>query len=353
MPKIRPIWFENNKVKIIDQRLLPSQHQELEVETAEEMYEYIKTLAVRGAPAIGNASGFGIYLGVKNQTSSTKEEFLEGFHQVSKLITSSRPTAVNLFWAADRMERVAETIKYTTHEEAVEVLLDEAKRILAEDIAACKSIGLYGADEMKDAQTILTHCNAGAMATSEYGTALAPIYVKHERGENVRVYADETRPLLQGSRITAWELFKSGVDVTVIADSMAGVVLRDKSVEAIIVGADRISANGDTANKIGTYALSVLAKEHGIPMYVAAPFSTVDFDLEDGSLIPIEERDPTELTKLGETHTAPEDIKVYNPAFDVTPNEYITAIITDKGVAHAPFKESLKDISENGQLRKD
>ncbi len=348
----KPIWFEDGEVKIIAQTLLPTEYKVLTIATIEEMWQAIKILEVRGAPALGIAAAFGIYLGVKAETFTTREQFLEVVDRGAAYITTARPTAYNLFWAAERMEDRARQLDFTTHTEAKAALLHEAELVLAEDIASCRSIGLYGADLLREYEAVLTHCNAGALATSEYGTALAPIYILQEQGIDLKVYADETRPLLQGSRLTAWELGQAGVDVTLICDSMAGQVMREGRVQAVITGSDRIAANGDAANKIGTYSLSILAKAHNIPFYIAAPFSTIDFSLATGDEIPIEERDPDEVRHFGGRLTAPADVKVFNPAFDVAPAENITAIITEKGIAKPPFAQSLAQLAETGKLRK-
>lgn len=352
MVKTKPIWIEDGVVKIVAQTLLPVEYKELDISTIEEMWDAIKILEVRGAPAIGIASGFGIYLGVKASGFQDGKGFVEAVDKAAEYICTSRPTAFNLFWAANRMKAKAREIEFVSEEAAKKAIHDEAVKILEEDIACCKSIGLYGAELLKDCEGVLTHCNAGALATSEYGTALAPIYILQEQGHNLKVFADETRPLLQGSRLTAWELDHAGVDVTVICDNMAGVVMKSGKVDAIIVGADRIAANGDSANKIGTYSLSILAKAHNIPFYIAAPFSTIDFSIKTGAEIPIEERDPEEVRNFGARMTAPKNVKVFNPAFDVAPNENITAIITEKGIVTAPFAENLLKIESQGELRK-
>jgi methylthioribose-1-phosphate isomerase len=349
--KIKPIWIEDGIVKIIAQTLLPGEYKVLEVGTIEEMWQAIKVLEVRGAPAIGIASAFGIYLDVKESPFKDRQGFIEAVDRAAKYICTSRPTAYNLFWAADRMRRVARSIDFVSKSLAIEALREEALRILEEDATTCRSIGLYGADLIRGCTGVLTHCNAGALATAEYGTALAPIYILHEQGHSLRVYADETRPLLQGSRLTAWELDRAGIDVTVICDSMAGVVMQSGKVDAVIVGADRIAANGDSANKIGTYSLSVLAKHHGIPFYIAAPYSTVDFSLKSGDEIPIEERGDDEVRHFGHRLTAPENVKVFNPAFDVAPHENITAIITEKGIIRPPFRENLVKMESQGKIR--
>lgn len=352
MAAAKPIWAENGKVYIIDQTLLPAQNEVIEVKTVKDMWDCIKALQVRGAPAIGLAMGFGIYIGVKEEAFETGEEFVAAVKKVSAYLETSRPTAVNLFWASKRVNEKVAGYTFTTREAAIQFLLDEAMAMLAEDIATCRSIGRYGAEVFRKnhIKSVLTHCNAGAIATSEYGTALAPVYVLAEEGEPIKVYSDETRPLLQGSRLTAYELLANGIDVTTICDNMAGVVMRNGWVDAVIVGADRIASNGDTANKIGTYTVSILAREHHIPVYIAAPFSTIDLEIEDGSQIPIEERNPDEVRYIQGVQTAPKDVKVFNPAFDVTPHELIAGIITEKGVIYPPFKENMQKVLKEGKL---
>lgn len=323
---IETIKWEHNCLRLIDQTKLPEELVYLECSTPEMVAEAIKRLSVRGAPAIGIAAAYGVVLGVKN---------VEG---TIELLAKTRPTAVNLFWALERMRRCVQA--YKGNRELKEVLLEEAIQIHQDDQEKCKKIGEYGSRLIKDGDTILTHCNAGALATGGMGTALALIYVAHEQGKGIKVFTDETRPLLQGARLTAWELMQAGIDVTLICDNMAAQVMKEGKINLIIVGADRIAANGDVANKIGTYSVAVLAKEHRIPFYVAAPTSTLDITLKDGSLIPIEERAEFEITCGFGKKTAPEGVKIYNPAFDVTPNHLIKAIITEKGIAYPPFDYS-------------
>jgi methylthioribose-1-phosphate isomerase len=343
---IKPVWIEGERVLIVDQTRLPSEYRATEIRTAEEMADAIKRLAVRGAPAIGLAAAFGIYAGVREASFQDKNGFTQTVERLGDVLAATRPTAVNLFWAVERMKRFAAAYAFTGREAAVAAAREEAARMLEEDVAACRAIGVYGAELLGRCRGVLTHCNAGALATSGYGTALAPIYVLRERGHKLKVYADETRPLLQGSRLTAWELSRAGVDVTVICDHMAGDVMKKGWVDAVIVGADRIASNGDTANKIGTYGLSVLAKAHGLPLYVAAPFSTVDLSAGSGADIPIEERGADEIRRIGETQTAPAEAAVYNPAFDVTPAGNITAIITERGPVYPPYEVGLRGIAE-------
>ena len=348
----KPIWLEDDKVFLIDQTKLPVELDVQEIVTEEQMWDAIKRLVVRGAPAIGLAGAFGVYLGAARKLEVgilTRDNFIEEVKQTGAYLDSSRPTAVNLHWAVTRMGVVAEQLAESETDIAamVQGLLKECEAMLAEDIAACRAIGEYGADLLEQIpgfEAMLTHCNAGALATSMYGTALAPAYIMQERQNKIAVYSDETRPLLQGARLTAWELSQSGIPVTTICDNMAGVVMAQKKVQAVIVGADRIASNGDTANKIGTYTVAILAKEHGIPFYVAAPLSTVDFAITDGTQIPIEQRKEEEIRQFNNRQTVPDAADIFNPAFDVTPEKYITAIITEKGVAFPPFQQNLEAL---------
>ncbi|MDF2960363.1 MAG: translation initiation factor, aIF-2BI family [Paenibacillus sp.] len=337
----------DNRLDLLDQRLLPDEIVYLELTTSEQVWDAIKQLAVRGAPAIGIAAAFGVFLGVRGVSGSREQLLGEAVKQCDYLATS-RPTAVNLFWALDRMRQRAEALASAGGEpEAMkQALLDEAKLIQSEDEETCRLIGEHALGLFEDGMGVLTHCNAGGLATARYGTALAPMYLAQERGIHLKVYADETRPVLQGARLTAFELQQAGVDVTLICDNMAGAVMNKGWVQAVIVGTDRVAANGDVANKIGTYSVAVLAKAHGIPFYVACPMSTIDLNTPTGADIPIEERHEDEITQGFGKRTAPQGIKVYNPAFDVTPNEYVTAIITEKGVIRAPYNENLKKLFE-------
>jgi len=323
-------------VKLIDQTALPTDVVFKECRTCGEMWEAIRVLRVRGAPALGIAGALGLVLGVRTSTADTYEELHQDIENTADYLATSRPTAVNLFWALGRLKHTAEEQREEPVALIKEALLDDALKIIEEDRDVCRRIGELAQELIPDGASILTHCNAGGLATAEYGTALAGIFTAHERGKKVHVYADETRPLLQGARLTTWELQQAGIPVTLICDSMAAQVMREGRVDAVIVGADRIAANGDTANKIGTYGLSILAREHAVPFYVAAPVSTFDLSLADGSRIPIEQRDPEEITRWGNRVIAPDDIEVYNPAFDVTPAANITAIITELGVIHEP-----------------
>ncbi len=322
--------------RIIEQTLLPGELRYVDIADAEGMWDAIKRLAIRGAPAIGIAGAFGTILGLKETTASTPDEFDAEVARVTDYLASARPTAVNLFWALDRMRAQAKRFRGEPIAAARAALLAEAKTILKEDQEICRALGRHGAPLVPEGRSVLTHCNAGGLATADYGTALAVFFTAHDGGKKFRVFVDETRPLLQGSRLTAWELQQAGVDATLICDNMAGVVMRDKDVGAVFVGADRVAGNGDAANKIGTYSVSVLAKAHGVPFYVVAPTSTFDLSLDHGSKIPIEERDPIEVTAGFGPRTAPEGIDVYNPAFDVTPHENITGIVTEFGVIEGP-----------------
>jgi len=339
-PPIQPIALEGDIVTLLDQTLLPVEERRIAIESVEAMWEAIRSLRVRGAPAIGIAAAFGLDIAARASTATDRETFLADLDRARTYLATARPTAVNLFWALDRvMERVA-----SDPSADISVLRNrvraEALALLDEDLAACRAIGEHGARLLREG-AVLTHCNAGGLATSGYGTALAPIYVAHEQGLNVRVYADETRPLLQGARLTSWELARAGVPVTVIADSMAASVMSRGEVQAVIVGADRVAANGDVANKIGTLGVAIIARNYGVPFYVAVPRSTIDFATPTGADIPIEERAPEELTHFNELRIVPDACAVYNPAFDVTPAEYVTAFITEYGVVYPPFAKGL------------
>ena len=334
----------DGRAKLVDQTLLPTEFEFVYCDDIEAMWEAIKVLRVRGAPAIGIAAGFGTVLGVRNSATGTAADFMGDLKKATDYLATSRPTAVNLFWALKRMLSAASAHADKTVPQLKAILLDEALAILEEDRAICRRIGQAGAGLIKNGDSILTHCNAGGLATGDYGTALAVMFAAQEQGKRIHVFADETRPLLQGARITAWELKHAGIDVTLICDNMAGLVMREGRVDCVIVGADRIAANGDAANKIGTYSVSVLAKEHSVPFYVAAPVSTFDLALPTGDRIPIEERDPREVTHGFGRQTAPDGVNVYNPAFDVTPACNITAIITENGLIHNPTKERVAQV---------
>ncbi len=329
--------------RILDQTLLPELERMIELPTAESVWEAIRSLRVRGAPAIGCAAAYGVVVGAREGAGKGSSLRASAISAADYLATS-RPTAVNLFWALDRMKRRVERFEGSSDAELLDALLVEAGTIRDEDDRMCHAIGRHGAALLSDGSGVLTHCNAGGLATSDYGTALAVIYAAEESGKRIRVYADETRPLLQGARLTAWELARRGVDVTVICDNMAAVVMRERKVDAVVVGADRIAANGDAANKIGTYGVSLLARAHGLPFYVAAPSSTFDLTLADGSGIPIEQRDPAEIRRGFGKLTVPAEAKVYNPAFDVTPAELITGLITERGVIAPVTTENIRKI---------
>lgn len=329
-------------VEMIDQTLLPGETKILAIRDVETLWEAIRSLRVRGAPAIGVAAAMGVVLGVREAT--TPESFFEKLARVCDHLATSRPTAVNLFWALDRMRRRAEALRGAPVEELREAMLAEARAIRNEDAAICRAIGEVGQQLIGEGASVLTHCNAGALAASEYGTALAVMYAAYERGRRFHVYADETRPLLQGARLTAWELSRAGIDVTVLCDNMAGHLMRQGKVDLVVTGADRIAANGDTANKIGTYGLAVLAQAHQIPFYVAAPQSTFDLSIPDGSAIPIEERSADEIAEGFGRKTVPEGVGCYCPAFDVTPASLIQGIITEKGVIEPVTATRIREI---------
>jgi methylthioribose-1-phosphate isomerase len=334
------------RIKLVDQSRLPADLVYLELRRAEAVWHAIKILQVRGAPAIGVAAAMGVVIGVQESKADSVPAIREAVRKTAAYLATSRPTAVNLFWALDRMKKAAEG-PAPSPAALAERLAAEAVTIMREDTAMCRAIGENGAPLLNGIEAILTHCNAGSLATSCYGTALAPVYVALEQGHPVRVFADETRPLLQGARLTAWELQQAGIETTVICDNMTAWVMKQGKVGAVLVGADRIAANGDTANKIGTYGVALLAAAHAIPFYVLAPSSTFDFTLPSGDLIPIEERDPREVTHGFGKATAPAGIRVFNPAFDVTPARLITAIVTEKGIARPDFTQSLKALLLN------
>ena len=336
----------NDDLIILDQTRLPGEEKYLKLETKEDVYVAIKKLRVRGAPAIGIAAAFGLYVATRDSEAKTLPEFKEEVKQVSEYLKKARPTAVNLAWALDRLVAKLEDFDGSVAN-AKRLLLQEAKIIRQEDENACRNMGEYGLSLLKPGMGILTHCNAGTLATAKYGTSLAALYLGQERGYDFRVYADETRPVLQGARLTAFELSKADIDVTLICDSMANQVMKNGWVDAVLVGCDRMAANGDGANKIGTNGLAILAKEYNIPFYMFVPTSSLDLDTPTGDDIEIELRDGEEIYKMWyEKPMAPEGIKTYNPSFDVTPAEYITAIVTEKGIVRPPFAENLRKIKE-------
>lgn len=338
------VKYEDKKLFFLDQTLLPEKEEYVEITNETDAWMAIKRLVLRGAPAIGVGAAYALSVCADRLDMENLSDFCEEIHRIKEYLNSSRPTAVNLSWALNRMESKMLSSDKKTVMELKEVLRTEAKKIYEEDVRMCRMIGEAGQEIIRDGMGILTHCNAGALATSRYGTALSPIYVAKERGLKVRVFADETRPLLQGSRLTAYELTKAGIDTTVITDSMAAVVMKKGWVDAVIVGADRIAANGDAANKIGTYGVALLAKAHNIPFYVACPYSTVDMNTPSGEDIVIEERAAEEVLCGMGKQTGPKDAKVFNPAFDVTPHQLIAGIITEKGILRAPYEQSLRKL---------
>ncbi|MBM4000778.1 MAG: S-methyl-5-thioribose-1-phosphate isomerase [Planctomycetes bacterium] len=341
---VRWVGDTSGRLVLVDQTRLPLEFVERTCEEVSDVWEAIRALRVRGAPAIGIAAAYGVCLGMRPHVAAPRRAFLESLDSVHAYLASSRPTAVNLFWALDRMRDAARRMPDTEPLDPLRRLLDEATAIHAEDRETCRAIGRNGASLFADGQGVLTHCNAGGLATSEYGTALAVLFTAQDQGKRLRVFVDETRPLLQGARLTAWELGRRGIPATLICDSMAAQVMRERKVHAVIVGADRIAANGDTANKIGTYGLAVLAHAHGIPFHVAAPCSTFDWDLPDGDGIPIEERAAEEITEGFGRRTAPYGVDVYNPAFDVTPARFISAIVTERAVIQPVTAERIARV---------
>src|SRR5437899_1157435 len=344
---IQTLEWTDQGVRFIDQTKLPTEETYVTCKTYQEVADVIRNMVVRGAPAIGVAAAMGVALGVKNSKAESAGDLKREFDQICDVIGKTRPTAVNLFWAIRRMGQKFDTLRVRPVGQIKVALIEEARRMHAEDIAINQAMGRHGAALMPANGGVLTHCNAGALATCGYGTALGVIRAAVEKGKKIHVYADETRPFLQGSRLTAWELMKDGIPTTVISDNMAGALMKQGKIGAIVVGADRIAANGDVANKIVTYTVAVLAKEHGIPFYVAAPFSTIDLETPDGSKIPIEQRNPREVTHIGGRQMVPEGVKVENPAFDVTPAQYVSAIITERAIAREPYIESLLRLAQS------
>jgi methylthioribose-1-phosphate isomerase len=343
--KIKTIEWNKNAIKLIDQTKLPGKFEYMYIKDLKTLWQAIKELKVRGAPALGAAAGLGVYLGMRDVEVNNFSDFEKALGKVIGFLGSSRPTARNLFWGLERMRRVAVTHKEMPLPSIKKLLFQEAQRIIEEDRIACRKIGRYGAALIKDNDVVLTVCNAGILATIDYGTALGVIYSAVEAGKQLKVFSCETRPLLQGARLTAWELSKQGVDVTLMCDNMAATLMSKGGISCVIAGADRIAANGDTANKIGTYNLAVLSRYHKVPFYIAAPVSTFDLSIETGSQIPIEQRDSKEVTELFfKQPVACKGVKVFNPAFDVTPQALITAIITDKGIIRRPYKKNIKKI---------
>src|SRR6266849_4665465 len=343
---IQTLEWTDQGVRFIDQTKLPTEETYVVCKTHDQVADVIRTMVVRGAPAIGVAAAMGIALAVKNSKAESAGDLKRDFDQACDIIGKTRPTAVNLFWAIRRMQEKFERLRIRPIEQIKQTLIEEAQRMHAEDIAANQAMGRHGATLMPSEGGVLTHCNAGALATAGYGTALGVIRAAIEQGKKIHVYADETRPFLQGSRLTAWELKKDGIPTTVISDNMAGAMMKQGKIGATVVGADRIAANGDVANKIGTYTVAVLAKEHSIPFYVAAPFSTIDLEMPDGDQIPIEQRNPKEVTHMAGKAIAPEGVQVENPAFDVTPAKYVSAIVTERGIVRGPYEEALRRLAE-------
>ena len=347
---IKTVEWTDEGVRMLDQRVLPTEENYLMLRSYDEVADAIKQMVVRGAPAIGVSAAFGLALGAKQSVGTSVADLEFDFDYMCEVMGATRPTAVNLFWAIERMRDRFRRAKAETEdvEEIKRQLVEESQRIFDDDVEANRRLGRFGGELLADESTVLTHCNAGALATAgDYGTALGVVRGARDAGKRIAVIADETRPFLQGARLTAWELAKDGIPVTLITDNMAGHVMKQGKVDAVVVGADRVAANGDTANKIGTYMVAVLAHQHDIPFYVAAPVSTLDLTLATGEEIPIEERDPREVTHVRGQRLAPEGIEVQNPAFDVTPHELIAAIITDKGVARPPYTESLRKMFES------
>ena len=348
---IQTLEWTDGGVRFIDQTRLPTEEIYVTCRNYGEVATAIREMIVRGAPAIGVSAAMGVALGVRESKAQSHSALRPEFDQICKTLAATRPTAVNLFWAIQRMRERFEQLASASIDEIKRALIQEAQQMHADDIAACQTMGRHGALLMPASGSVLTHCNAGALATCGYGSALGVIRAAVEAGKKIHVFADETRPFLQGSRLTAWELMKDGIPTTVISDNMAGAIMKEGKIDAVVVGADRIAANGDVANKIGTYTVAVLAKEHGIPFYVAAPWSTVDLATPDGDGIPIEQRSPREVTHMAGKQIAPDGVRVENPAFDVTPHRYVTAIITERGVARAPYSESLQALAGQVELQ--
>jgi methylthioribose-1-phosphate isomerase len=342
---IQTLEWTPRGVIFIDQTKLPTEEVYVTCTTHQQVADVIRNMVVRGAPAIGVAAAMGIALGVQNSKAGNAADLKKDLDGISETIRQTRPTAVNLFWAIRRMQDKFATLINLPVDQIKKSLIEESQRMHAEDIAANQAMGRHGATLMPSSGGVLTHCNAGALATAGYGTALGVIRAAVEAGKKIHVYADETRPFLQGSRLTAWELMKDGIPTTVISDNMAGVMMQQGKIGAIVVGADRIAANGDVANKVGTYTVAILAKEHGIPFYVAAPISTVDLETPDGSKIPIEQRNKREVSHIAGKQMVPDGVEIENPAFDVTPAKYVAAIITEKGIARAPYGVSLQKLA--------
>lgn len=350
MPVEPVIWDSKKGLSIIDQTLLPTEYQIIQLETEESVWNAIRTLQVRGAPAIGVCAAFGLLVSLRQHGPfNSSRSVCTQVHKSADYLATSRPTAVNLFWALDQMKTACDSLrqKFDNADELIEQLEQKAIHLFETDKARCRMIGIHGATLIKNGDGVLTHCNAGALATPAYGTALSVMFRAWEEGKHFSVYVDETRPLLQGARLTTWELQQEGIPTTLICDNMAAQLMREQKIQLVVTGADRIASNGDTANKIGTYSVAVCAKAHGIPFYIAAPFSTVDTKLKTGEEIPIEQRPAEEITRGFGKLTAPENVQVYNPAFDVTPAELITGIITEKGILKPPYREAIEQWADN------
>ncbi len=341
---VQSIEWRGDHIRILDQTYLPNREVYSDIEDVGRIWEAIKKLRIRGAPAIGIAAAYGFYLGIKDLPESTFESFWVEVERIAEYLETSRPTAVNLKWALDRLKNTIQAHKEKDIVEIKEIVLKTAKTIHDEDKRTNKKIGETGMELVKKNANILTHCNTGSLATGQYGTALSVIFHSHEAGKDIHVWVDETRPLLQGARLTSWELMNAEVPMKLITDSMAGSLMQQGKIDIVIVGADRVAANGDTANKIGTYPLAVLANEHDIPFYVAVPLSTIDMELQNGGKIPIEEREGEEIASFNGTKVAPKKVETYNPAFDVTPHKFITGFITEKGIIEPDFKENFKSL---------
>lgn len=341
---VETIGWRNGRIRYVDQTRLPGRLHFVRCGDIRRLWKAIKTLEIRGAPAIGIAGALGVALAAKNSRAKDSRQFLKDIQKAARFLASSRPTAVNLFWALDRMECTAKGHRGRKIDDIKKILLEEALEIIDEDKTNCRAMARHGSRLVRNGDRILTHCNAGGLATADYGTALGVLFEAKKEGKKIKVYVDETRPLLQGARLTAWELLHEGIDTTLICDNMAASLMAKGEITKIFVGADRIAGNGDAANKIGTYSIAVLAKYHRIPFYVVAPISTFDFKIKSGDEIPIEERGASEVRSILGKAIAPKDVKVYNPAFDVTPNELITAIITERGVFRKPYSRVLRKL---------
>jgi len=342
---VETLAWKKGKIRYVDQTRLPSELKYINCNDIARLRVALRGLEIRGAPAIGIAGALGVVLGMKGSKAKSFNKFFKEMRKVTKFLASSRPTAINLFWALDRMECIARQNREKPVSRIKNILLKEALKILSEDKENCRRMARYGAGLIKKRDSVLTHCNAGGLATADYGTALGVLFEAKKQGKHVKVYVDETRPLLQGARLTTWELMHEGIDTTLICDNMAASLMAKGRIDKILVGADRIAANGDAANKIGTYNLAVLARHHMIPFYVVAPLSSFDFRLKTGRDIPIEERNGDEVRALCGKFIAPKNVKVYNPAFDITPNEYITAIVTERGIIRKPYAETLERLN--------